>query len=133
MEMGTKAALQLEEYEVRIAELLKQIETLKDKKDKAPEGSKKEAELRKEIEILKGKLAKSKLTEPQVPQKEATPAVPARRRLGISPCERNPWKILRVASGRIHSSIFFGRYFSTQRNSLSDIVVRVNNNSIRVV
>jgi len=82
MEMGTKAGLQLEEYEVRIAKLLEQIETLKDKKDKAREGSQQEAALKKEIETLKEKLAKSeqnksKLTEPSS-EGDKPPAVPAK-------------------------------------------------------
>ena len=52
-----------------------------------------------------------------------TPAPPLKSRLGISPCLRNPSNTFLVESGKIHSLIVFGRYCSTQRNSLSDIVV----------
>ena len=45
------------------------------------------------------------------------PAGPARSKLGTSPASKNSRKVFLIFSGKIHSSIVLGRYFSTQRNS----------------
>ena len=45
-----------------------------------------------------------------------TPADPENRKLGSCPLAMNSLNVCLRLSGRIHSSIVFGRYFSTQRN-----------------
>ena len=45
------------------------------------------------------------------------PGGPDKRRLGTSPLSRKALNVFLILSGRIHSSIVLGRYFSTQTNS----------------
>ena len=54
------------------------------------------------------------------------PAVPARIILSISPPSTIFLKVCFKSSGRIHSSMVVGRYFSTQRNSSDTKILQVH-------
>ena len=62
------------------------------------------------------------------------PAVPASKSVGSSPCATYCLNVVLSDSGRIHSSIFCGRYFSTHKNwsSRDSIIAISNHNIIRV-